>query len=109
VDICKKMKDVSKIPTCFQGVLWSTKIKNLDLEKDKVYIINQILSCGTWPMIKWLFHTYSDQTVNNVFLRHPIKDYSFSRFNLVEKYLLGVKDLSLDPKRYVKNLPRDIR
>ena len=103
------MKDINKIPPHFQGVLWSTKIKNLDLEKDKVYIINQILSYGTWPMIEWLFRTYPRRTISSVFLRHPIKDYSLARFNLVEKYFLRVKNLSLDPGRYVKNLPRDIR
>lgn len=97
-----------KIPPNLQGVLWSTKIENLNLERDKIYIINQVLSYGTLPMVKWLFQTYPKETITQVFLHHPIKDYFPSRFNLVKNYLLKLENLNLDPKSYVRNLPRNL-
>jgi hypothetical protein len=104
------MKNSSKkIPSFLQGVLWSVKIDDLNLEKDKVYIINQILSYGTLPMIKWLFQTYPKKIILNTFLKHPIKDYRHSRFQFVKNFLLGLEKINLNPNSYVKNLPRDIR
>jgi len=98
-----------KIPDFLQGVLWSVKVEDLDLEKDKVYIINQVLSCGTLSMVKWLFQTYPKKTILNVFLKHPIKDYRYSRFHFVKNFLLGLKKINLDPNSYVRNLPRNLR
>jgi len=99
----------NKIPPFLQGVLWSTKIENLDPRDDKIYIINQVLSYGSLPMIKWLFQTYPKETICDVFLHHPIKDYFPSRFNLVKNYLLKLENRNLDPKSYVKNIPRNFR
>ena len=39
----KRQKPKLKIPKSFQGILWSANIKNLDLERDKGYIIHQVL------------------------------------------------------------------
>ena len=103
------MAKAPKIPSFLQPVLWSVKVENLDLKQDKVYIINQILSCGTLPMIKWLFKTYSPTVINRVFLHRPVKDYTFSRFNFLKNYILGLRGQTLDANRYVKNLPRNIK
>jgi len=102
------MKNTQKIPDFLQGVLWSAKIKNINLEEDKVYIINQILSYGTLPMIKWLFQTYPKKTILKVFLKHPIKDYRPSRFHFVKNFLLGLEKINLNPNAYVRNLPRNL-
>ena len=104
----KNSTNQTKVPSQFQGFLWSAKVENLDIEKDKTYIINQALSLGTLPMIKWLFQAYSSQTVKDIFINHPIKDYTDSRFYLVKNFLLNLQQHHLNPNRYVKNLPRDL-
>jgi len=101
--------DSKKIPPFLQGVLWSTKIDELNLESDRVYVINQILSYGTLPMINWLFQTYPKRTIHDIFLRHPIKDYPASRFHFVKNFLLGLDKTRLNQNRYVKNSPRNLR
>jgi len=103
------MAEISRVPSFLQPVLWSVKVENLDVEQDKIYIVNQVLSYGTLPMIKWLFKTYSPAAINEIFLHHPIKDYTPSRFNFLKNYILGLKDQVLDANYYVKNLPRNIR
>jgi len=50
------MKD-KKIPSFLQAVLWSVDIKDLNLEEDKIYIINQVLAYGGVEELKWLFKT----------------------------------------------------
>lgn len=98
-----------KIPSFLQAALWSARIDDLILEKDKIYIINQILSYGTFPMVKWLLKTYPKKTILSVFLHHPIKDYPHSRFHFVKNFLLGLGKINLNPNSYVKNLPRNLR
>ena len=97
------------LPQYLQGILWSVDIKQLDLQKDQTYIINQILSLGTLKELRWLFHNYPTKTIRNTFLNHPIKDYADSRYHFVKSYLLGLKNQSLNHLRYVKNTPRDLR
>jgi Cu/Ag efflux protein CusF len=53
-----KTKFQKSIPSEFQPILWSKNIKDLDLKKDKIYIIHQILSYGNLEQIKWLFKIY---------------------------------------------------
>lgn len=103
------MKSLRTVPQSLQGILWSTPIKHLDLEEDKVYIINQVLSYGTLSALKWLFATYSPQTIHEVFVNHPIKHYTAPRFNFLKFFLLNLKGKNLKENRYVQNLPRDIR
>lgn len=47
-----------KLPASLQSILWSADIKQLDLTKDKIYIINQILSYGGLKELRWLFSNY---------------------------------------------------
>ena len=95
------------IPQSLQGVLWSRKIKNLDLKKDKNYIIHQVLAYGTWEDLKWLFKTYSRLQIKNIFLKYPAKDYKPVVFNFVTKILLGLKQYP-DLQKYVTTYPRII-
>lgn len=99
---------LKKIPQSLQGILWSVRVEDLDLDEDKIYIINQILSYGNLFMIKWLFKTYSKKTILEVFLKHPIKDYRYSRFHFVKNFLLGLEKINLNLNSYVKNLPRNL-
>ena len=49
---------ITKIPENLQAVLWSEDIKTLDVQKDKTYIVSQVLRYGSLDEIKWLFKNY---------------------------------------------------
>lgn len=99
----------TKIPKKLQGILWSAAIQDLDLEKNKGYIINQILSLGVLEELRWLFRTYPLSIIKKTFLEKPAKIYTFSSFNFCKNILLRLGKIDLPPNRYVKTLPRDIR
>lgn len=80
-------------------------IAKLDLEKDRPYIVNQVLSYGTLDEIRWLMKTYGKDTVKQVFLEQPIKVYTPSAFRF-SQLLLGVSGVMAD--RYDQTLPRRI-
>lgn len=102
------MKD-RKVPKKLQGILWSVDVNQLDINKSKSYIINQILSLGIFDELKWLWKTYSLSTLRKIFREKPAKVYTFSRFNFCKNILLGLETKDLAPNKYVKTLPRDIR
>lgn len=91
-----------KVLSSLQGILWSKNIKKLDLEKDKVYIIHQVLSYGNLRQIKWLFKLYPSKEIEEVFLKHPKKVYSAPVFYFVKNFILELKEKKLPEKRYVK-------
>lgn len=95
-------------PKSLQGVLWSCSVKKLDLEKDKAYIINQILAFGVLDELKWLFETYPLAVLRETFINQPIKEYTRSAFNFSKNILLELEDISLPPYKYVRDLPRYI-
>ncbi|MCL5675781.1 MAG: hypothetical protein M1120_01500 [Patescibacteria group bacterium] len=98
-----------KIPKKLQGTLWSVGIDDLDLNKNKNYIVNQILSLGFLEELQWLLRTYPLSVIKQVFIEKPAKIYSFSSFNFCKNILLGLENKKLPANRYVKTLPRDIR
>lgn len=98
-----------KIPGGLQGVLWSIDIDRLDLIRDKVYIIHQVLAYGTLKEILWLLKVYTNKDIIDTFTCFPYKDYIKPRFNFVKNIILGLKNISMNEARYVKNIPRDIR
>jgi hypothetical protein len=80
--------------------LWSVKIEHLDPNKDKIYIINQILAFGGMEELAWLFNQYSLREIRNVFINHSIKTYRKASFNFVKNILLEIKR-PLKSKKYV--------
>ena len=90
-----------KVPKFLQSVLWSVRIEDLNLEKDKVYIIHQILSFGNLKELRWLFDNYSVKKIKEVFSGHPLKVYRPQSFNFVNKILLKIKNRNLNTKNYV--------
>ena len=100
---------MKSVPKKFQGLFWSASAKNLDLQKNKNYIINQSLSYGTLESLRWLFKSYKQKTIKNVFINSPQKIYTPSSFNFVKNILLALKNEKLPQNKYVKNLPRHIR
>lgn len=91
-----------KLPHHFQSVLWSVNINKLNIDKDKYYIIHQILSFGILNDISWLTSIYSKKDIIDVFMV-SFKDYSRPRFYFVKDALLGLKNWHPDEKYYVKN------
>ena len=98
-----------KIPKRLQAVLWSCDIKDLDPERDKRYIIHQVLRYGTLNDINWLFHTYSREKVRNVFLKHPSKNYGKESLYFIKDYILGLKNQELDQDSYVTSIHGPVR
>ena len=95
---------MNRIPQEFQPILWSTNIKSLDLEKDKNYIIHQVLMYGDLKEIAWLLKVYSKEEVKRVFEEAPMKIYDFQSFNFVKNIILGLKRQHLPFKKYVTTL-----
>ena len=97
-----------RMPPYLRAAFWSVSIDKLDLKKNKQYVINQVLSLGDLDMWQWLFDIYSKSEVRAVFVTHPSKSYTDSRFYFIKNFLLNIKNQELNPNRYVQHLPRDI-
>lgn len=93
-----------QVPASLQGILWSTNVKNLDLNKDVDYIINQVLSYGALEQIRWLFNVYNKNIVKKVFLKRSQNVYTPPALNFVKRIILGLRKTKIDKNRYVKNL-----
>jgi len=70
----KKFKILQKL----QGVLWSYDVRDLDLEKDKEYIITQVLNYGTWEDLKLLYKLYPEKDIKKV-VRYPRRGVWFKK------------------------------
>jgi hypothetical protein len=99
----------NKLPKSLQGILWSQNIANLDSERDKNYVIHQVLAYGNWKHLLWLIKTYSLTQIKEAFVSHPAKDYSERSFNFVQKIILKIPNSVVDKRYYVKTYPRIIK
>lgn len=97
------------VPKRLQAILWSADVNSLDLDRDKHYIIHQVLIYGTLKEIRWLFHTYSKSEVINVFLKRPAKLYPYKIYAFVKNYLLGLSHVILDSQDYVTSIFGPVR
>lgn len=95
---------MKKIPGSFQGILWSKKIGKLDLEKDKNYIVHQVLAYGSLEQIKQMSTVFPKREIIQIFVKSPRKNYSLPAFNFVKNYILGLKDKKISSRAYVKVL-----
>lgn len=102
--MAKKYLKIKKIPRSFQGILWSTNVKNLDMERDKVYIIHQVLMYGTLDQIKWLFKVYKKETIKKIFLEEPQRIYNPPAFFFLKDFILGLKNTPVNEKKYVTSI-----
>src|SRR3990167_7181867 len=96
-----------KLPKKLQSVLWSVNINNLNLDRDKYYIIHQILSFGSLDDISWLLSNYPKKEIIKIFMV-SFKDYFRPRFYFVKDALLNLKNWHPDERHYVKNISRTI-
>ena len=93
-----------RIPKNWQGILWSYSIKKLDWEKDKNYIVHQVLMYGDLSDIALLFRVYSKKEIKKVFEKYPMKIYTPQAFNFINKIILETKDKTITPEKYVATL-----
>jgi hypothetical protein len=91
-----------EIPAHLQGILWSADVGKLDMERDRNYIVHQVLMYGDLPDIKWLLKIYSPGTVRSVFINSPKKVYTKPIFRLVKNFFLALKETDLDERKYVR-------
>jgi len=97
----KIKKILPKIPKSWQGILWSCNVKKLDWERDKNYIIHQVLMYGDLNDIALLFKIYSKKEIKEVFKKKPMKIYTPQTFNFIKRIILDIRDKSMTPEKYV--------
>ena len=100
------MKNFEKLNK-MQGIFWSRTVKKIDPEKDKTYIIHQVLMYGGLNDIEMLKKTYSLAEIKNTFIKYPSKIYTPQAFNFISKFILDIKNSNA--KKYVKSTSRNIR
>ena len=96
------------MPKKLQPVLWSTNVNLLDIQRDKSYIIHQVLLYGSLEEIRWLFITYSKREVIDVFLKTPRKLYPKTAFYFIKNFILQLKGKGLSEKKYVTSVSGQI-
>lgn len=99
-----KEKTLSEIPKSLQGILWSVNVAKLDLNRDKNYIIHQVLAYGSLEQISWLFKVYGRQEVKEIFAKEPTRVYDQRSFVFIKNIVLDLENASLDKKRYVQSI-----
>ena len=90
------------IPANLGGVFWSKDIKKLNVAKNKIYIIHQVLAFGEIADIHWLFKTFGEEQIAETFTNYPQKVYTKASFNFEKKILLGL-NFTFDEKKYIKS------
>lgn len=104
----KKLQN-KRLPKSLKCYFWSVNLEELNVNRDRDYIIHQVFAYGSLSAIKWLFKTYDKATIKNSFLKKPAKIYRPQTFNWVKNVLLGLEKKRLNIGQYVINTPRDIR
>ena len=59
------------IPKFVHPFLWSYDVNALDLSRDKMRIITNVLNFGTSQATDWLFEVYTKEDIKNC-LTHPL-------------------------------------
>jgi hypothetical protein len=91
-----------KIPKSLQWLFWSYKIESLDLERDKDYIISQVLNYGTEKELKWLFKVYPEKEIKKI-VKNPRRGVWFKK---VLNFWLTIFGIKLKKKVFEKAIFR---
>ena len=94
---------MKKIPRTFQPFLWSKNVGKMDRDRDKIYIIHQILSYGDFKELRQLFKVYDRKEVVEVFTKYPKKIYQPSVFYFVKNFVLDLRKKRVNENNYVKS------
>ena len=97
------MQTQTEMLSFLQPLLWSISADKLDLQRDRAYIIHQVLSYGTLEHIKLLFTLYARQKVVDTFIRHPKRLYQAAVFYFIKNIVLDLMDTPLEKNKYIKN------
>ncbi|OGK15033.1 hypothetical protein A2690_02890 [Candidatus Roizmanbacteria bacterium RIFCSPHIGHO2_01_FULL_39_12b] len=97
------------VPRELQGVLWSVGVDQLDIEKDKNYIIHQIFAYGTLDQIKWLYGRYSKAILRDEFIHHPTRVYNRPVYYFIKNYILDLNKIKLNEDNYVTSISGPIK
>lgn len=75
------------IPKSFKPFLWSYKVEDLDLQKNKSIIIGSILNLGGRDAVKDMFKIYSKQEILEVLNKQKISIFNKKSYNFWKKVL----------------------
>lgn len=98
----ERLTKIRKIPRTFQPFLWSKNVGKMDRDRDKIYIIHQILSYGDLKDLRQLFKIYDRKEVGEVFTKYPKKIYQPSVFYFVKNFILDLRKKRVSENNYVK-------
>lgn len=75
------------MPVELKKYFWDTNFEELDIEKNKRYIISRIYCYGDLKEIKWLYNTYSEEDIkdtakNSRNLKPIVANYLRQKFKL---------------------------
>ncbi|MFH0749756.1 MAG: hypothetical protein V1917_02455 [Candidatus Gottesmanbacteria bacterium] len=96
-------------PAFLQPYLWSTNVQQINIQKDKWYIIHQLLYYGNIKELQWLFSTYSQKEIVDTFIKQPAKMYSSQAYLFVKNYLLSLSRIHLNKDDYVTSISGPVR
>ena len=91
------------IPRQLQPLLWSADSKALDVKRDSIYIVHQILSYGSLEHLKLLFTLYSKEEISDIFTKHPKRLYQPAVYYFIKNIVLELSSVSLDKDKYIKH------
>ena len=74
----------------------------MDRDRDKIYIVHQILSYGDFKELRQLFKIYDRKEVGEVFTKYPKKIYQPSVFYFVKNFVLNLRKKRVNENNYVK-------
>ncbi len=93
---------MKKIPRTFQPFLWSKNVGKMDRDRDKIYIVHQILSYGDLKELRQLFRIYDRKEVGEVFTKYPKRIYQPSVFYFIKNFILDLRKKRVNENNYVK-------
>ncbi len=93
-----------KLPPKWQGYLWSKSLGEIDLQKDRVYIIHNILRYGELEDIKILYRIYPETEIKKIFIKYPRRIYTPASFNFIKNFVLGLNSQYIDEEKYLEKI-----
>jgi len=85
----------------FKNLFWFLSDKDLDWQKDRNFIIHQVLSYGTMDQVKELFTLYGRETIKKEFQK-PRPGLYYPNVLEFFRYIFKINHLEKD--KYLKNI-----
>ena len=54
-----------EFPPAVERLFWEVDPRSIDLEKHRAYVMQRVMSRGTWEAMKWLLATYSAAAIRD--------------------------------------------